>query len=527
MSVKRIPFRKMEYYSDRGSLSQNWKVIADRCVEGYLPLYSDVELNANEIDGNIFNFSFNREDGETCSLYLLAMDWLTNVITAYKITRNPIYKETFEKYFSMFGEYIKSGEYLKSKYSLFNDHVIYAQILLVCKALSVFDNITQCTSYIYIYIYEILNFFKNEYAPWLADEKNIVTHYNHGVFEVLGLLHLSVLFGDDPAAKKWVDLAMWQINKLYENAYYADGVNTENSMDYFKLNNSLYKQVVDFCDYYDIKGCKKITDNIKKSEKAIEYFAHSDLTLPQIGDGNVKSVNAANPHSACFKDSGMAVIKVGCVYLTFKMKTSTLDHAHNDVSSITARYKGTDFILDSGQYNYNKFSSPTVFLRSTAAHSGVFPLFADAMFKKGFCDSVGYSEITDFEVCDSSATVKGKYKINSVEICREINVTDSEIIVRDSWECKEPTAIRQRFVIPKKLLNGSMFVASERTVTATADGVSFKYEINTDIPTAKTVVGFGVASSKYNECEQTLLLDTVAENQTKGSVTAKISFTEE
>lgn len=57
---------------------------------------------------------------------------------------------------------------------------------------------------------------------------------------------------------------------------------------------------------------------------------------------------------------------------------------YDNLGSITARYKNIDFILDCGQYNYDRYTPINRYLRSSAGHSGFYPMFADNMFQKEF-----------------------------------------------------------------------------------------------------------------------------------------------
>ena len=106
-------------------------------------------------------------------------------------------------------------------------------------------------------------------------------------------------------------------------------------------------------------------------------------------------------------------------------------------------------------------------------------------------------------------------------------VSENEITVKDSWEAENPTTMRQRFVIPKELIEHSKFTASKRTLETTVNNCSFKFEIISSSENAFTEVQFGVASPIYYEYETTMLLDTYVQNSTSGEIIAKITFWEE
>lgn len=76
---------KMDFYTDRGFGSGYLKV-ADSCINGILVLWNDLYLNINDCEENIFCHQFEGSDLISKKEYLFAMDYLSNVLTAYKNT---------------------------------------------------------------------------------------------------------------------------------------------------------------------------------------------------------------------------------------------------------------------------------------------------------------------------------------------------------------------------------------------------------------------------------------------------------
>ena len=87
--------------------------------------------------------------------------------------------------------------------------------------------------------------------------------------------------------------------------------------------------------------------------------------------------------------------------------------------------------------------------------------------------------------------------------------------------------MRQRFIIPKELIENSTFTVSRRTLTSKVGNVNFKFEIISDKTSALTVVQFGISAPQYNSYEETMLLDTFSENGLDGEIFAKITFWED
>lgn len=501
---------KMDYYINR-SAEVDFLEIADRCVKGNLLLWDTYYLDTSGYKGNIFNVQF-ETDAVLKKEYLFAMDYLSYVLTAYQKTGKEIYKQTFEKLICEFHEYLQEHP------PFYSELPIYTQILLFIKALDILEKIPWQEDFFKLLL---------QYTDWLMDDKNYCFGNNHGLLEDLALLHISVLFQEKPEVKTWQERAIQRTTKLFDAAYYSDFANNENSIVYFDFNNYLYEQMIKFCNYYQISGTEKIEERLKKSKEVLNIFAHKDKSFPLIGDGEVFYGKESNPCSQLFPDIGIAIVKVEEVYLSLKEKTVFQAHAHADISSITIRYQDIDVIMDSGQYNYDRYSPVNRFLRSSAGHSGIFPVFADGMFLKEFCDAMKKSEITEFRHHGNYAGVKGEYQLKDVRVCREISVFPNEVIIKDSWSCEKPTVMRQRWVIPKELLPYSRFTASKRTLESRVGKIRFQYEIISETEQALTTVNFGVAAPRYNDYETTMLLDTIAENILSGEIIAKISFWEE
>lgn len=510
-----VIFNKMTYYYDRwenmGSLD-----IANKCLENCLYLWKNYSMTADMINGNIFFYRFSGKDARTKNEYLFTMDYMSILLSAYKMTKKEAYKNKFLELYHMFIEYVDTNDPLNNGIEL--DLPVLGQVLLVIKAIDVLGRIPKEN--------KIQDLFKR-YADWLMDRSTWITDHNHGLFQIIAQLHLSVCMPDFYPVQEWRQSAIEHLNLLYKRAYYGDYVNNEFSLSYFRYNNDLYTSICDFCNYYKIDGIKEIHSAIEETRKALNIFAHSDASFPVIGDGSVFYGNSWNMESKLFPEGNIAVVKIDELYFSFKNRTEFQSHAHIDLTSITARYKNIDFLIDSGQHNYDRYTPINRFVRSSAGHSSIFPLYADGLFLLDFCNRISYSRISDYDKDSDRARVVGEYKLDDVSVTREIKAERHTMVISDSWKCEKPTAIRQRFVIPQVLLENSRFSFDAHLLESKVEGIHFKYQIITDIPNALTTVQFGVAAPEYNMFETTMLLDTIAENTTEGKITAVITFEEE
>lgn len=512
MSESRYLLNKMEYYYDRGERLSNYIEIADKCTNGILVLWDKCALDSNAIEGNVFLHKFEGEDIRLKKEYLYTMDYLSCVLSAYRETGKEIYKTTFENYMEQFCEFIVSAG------PVFDELPVMGQILLVIKAIDVLGHLPHQNELIELLI---------RYTSWLMDDTNYFFDNNHGLFFDLTLLHASILLNMHPDAPSWQKHALDRTRKLFSVAYYNDCTNNEHSLAYFHHNNILYNIVIDFCKNYHIAGLSDMEYKLDRAKEALNTFAHKDGSFPVIGDGSVFYSDESNACSRLFPDIGIAVVKIKDLYLSFKCKMVFQSHAHTDISGITARYKDIDFVIDSGHYNYDRYTPINRFVRSSAGHSGIFPLFADDIFQKEFCQEVNSSDITEYSHNGGSACVKGQYQFRDVRVCRELLIYENEIIIKDSWKCDNPTTMRQRFVIPKELIEHCIFTVSQRLVETRVGNTCFKYQIIPSSEDAITEVQFGVAAPKYYEYETTMLLDTYVDSSISGEITARISFWEE
>lgn len=129
-----------------------------------------------------------------------------------------------------------------------------------------------------------------------------------------------------------------------------------------------------------------------------------------------------------------------------------------------------------------------------------------------------------YEHHGDNARVKGEYQLEDLIVSREILITQDGLIVKDCWIGQKPRAMRQRFVIPKELIEHSRFTASQRTLESKIGSLKFKYEIISDLENALTSVNFGVVSLQYHNYETAMLLDTITESNLSGKITAKSAF---
>lgn len=504
--------KKLDYYLDR-AYREDFIEIADRAIRGNIYLWNTYWLLSGEYEGNIFFHKFSGSDKKTKEEYLLSLDFCTYILKAYKVTGDSEYQKVFNLYFEQFLEYVRE-KLLFSGLPAFFELPIYAHTLLIAKAQDVIGDVKDS---------EIIEKLLIKYATYLTDKGNQILDNNHGVFEVLALLHLGKLLGEE----KWEKEAISQLDMLFANAYYDDYTNNENSLLYFNYNNNLYNSVIDFCKHYEIELGKEKENVVRNAKTAFETFVHKDGSVPIIGDGEKLSFPQHNEKSAVFPEFGIAVIKQKKQYLSFKTKTKSQPHAHLDVLSLTVNYDGLDIVADPGQYNYDRYTPINRFLRSSAGHSAVFPVFMDGVFLKEFCDKVKMTGFLAYEENGSNYLLKGGYEYQGIKVERTIDVYEGKILVTDRWNCDRPNVIRQRFIISPKIAENGRFIASEKVFKSQVDGKMITYRISEQENEGHMFIGFSPVSYEYDKYDMGLMIDFVSEVGLFGKVTMEITIKED
>lgn len=488
-------FNKLDFFIKRVG-EENAVEYADKCIFGLITLPHGYVVDIK--DGNIFEDEMEGDNLGIKREYLLSMDYVSRVILAYRSTGNEEYKFFFEKIIGQYCDYCKERDPLDM--GVAPELPIYGQVLMLVLAVNTFgENIPRLKELYDVFI---------KYSSWLTDKKNRISDNNHGVFQVLSLLHLSQLLGIKSDLKsEWEKYALDHLELLYRNAYYKDGSNNEHSIAYFKYNNTLYESVLEFCKYYKLQDLKKVLVNLEKPKKVLVSIADSDNKLPQIGDGKEVWASDYNNESVVLDELGLAVIKNKNVYLTYKVKTTSQSHAHIDLSSITLRYKNQDIVLDSGKYNFDKFTPINRYVRSSQGHSGFFPCYLDGFFMKDLIEKLELQKIFCYEKKELYELIEGGYSFDGIQTRRRIIVNGRSVKVIDSFNSDRSVMMRQRFVLPEEAINGQL-IMSKKLFEFRKKDFSVSFEVESDEISSYTVANFGVYSTEYGVYRNSLLLDT-------------------
>jgi hypothetical protein len=392
-----------------------------------------------DVTENIFNMASFDSAPRTNYLYLYSLQWLSPLIYAYEIDKNPEYLVKIDCIIGQFFKYLLKPS--RSEHLI--DHSIYVRSCVFIHALMVAPQDWAHRDSVVALLYA--------QGIWAYNDINHADN-NHGIMTDFGLLHLSQLFGDYMFAGDWKKKAISRINDMLGRHFDIDGFNDENSMFYFRYNIDLYTiHIARFCAMYSIHDIEMLDKTLELSKKSFADILWFDGGYPPIGDSDV-GINAGIPTniSRCFNEAGFAVIKGHGAYLSFKCGWSHTAHKHMDDASITLRYRDVDLICDSGRYNYDINHPIRQYCVSTDAHSGIYPYQSSSWTIKEYTSRISDAKITSFDETPTGTVAKCKYRFDrdSVYVTRTLMFGNTnKLTIIDTYSSNTPIRMRINFVL--------------------------------------------------------------------------------
>ena len=159
-----------------------------------------------------------------------------------------------------------------------------------------------------------------------------------------------------------------------------------------------------------------------------------------------------------FSESGFAVVKNEDIYLSLICGGRGVAHKHVDDTSITLRYRGVDVFIDGGSFNYDEKNPYRQYVRSAAAHTGLYLSSMERLSpKEYFRDLKPQARITDFIESENSVLINCQNVLldRKVVFKRSVLVAfPDEIAIKDSFELSEEfndDPVVQRFLFGKDI----------------------------------------------------------------------------
>lgn len=228
---------------------------------------------------------------------------------------------------------------------------------------------------------------------WLCNEKNYSKKTNHGFEQARLMISVAAELPGLPSANYALRLGLQRLQDEISFAFTAQGVHKENSPGYQWFMIKVLQEAKEMLDGYGLELPDVNFDKlISRAKKFLFAIALPDNTLPLIGDTQHKenqndyiskiTKNRKEPEGLSLFDyskSGYFIVKhksrqAGRTQLIFKNSHNSDYHRHNDDLSIYVTYDDILIFGDSGLYSHNKEDIGRKFVKSSWAHSTVFPL---------------------------------------------------------------------------------------------------------------------------------------------------------
>ncbi|NEX80250.1 hypothetical protein G4Z05_15575 [Bacillus thermocopriae] len=299
------------------------------------------------------------------------------------------------------------------------------------------------------------------HGHFLADQKNY-EDYNHGIFQDQALLELTVFFKHFKNCNEWQEIAISRLLARFNKDVSNSGVHREHSPAYHVVVHNLFIVIKDFMDYHKIQYPADFSQKLYLMQDFLAYMTKSNGYLPLVGDTGLSSAfnsieegHILNEHWAyrsskgkqgtlpekiffAYLDSGVALFRTDLnkhfknkIFWYFSCAFNSIIHKHADDLSFELQYKNTDFIVDSGKYNYKEKDEFRKYFRSVFAHNTIavdgktYPLNKEQIGKSLLFDS--------YEQSESYYVVQGCHELYSgIRIYRTmIQLRDQALIIHD------------------------------------------------------------------------------------------------
>ncbi len=200
---------------------------------------------------------------------------------------------------------------------------------------------------------------------------------NHGIFQMHGLVMLSLLFNDD----KGIRYGLNKIEYLIKQQFYPDGFHTENSVKYHLLVLKIFEKILPFHLY---KNHAQINTLLEKATACKKWTIFPDQNSLMIGDSNYTSYDIKLTKEVdtdtiykLFPDSGYLFVRSGfkikqdeAFMLFLQTSFKNITHRQSDDFNVLLYEYGINILVDAGNYSYDRCPERT-YVMSSRAHNTV------------------------------------------------------------------------------------------------------------------------------------------------------------
>jgi len=312
------------------------------------------------------------------------------------------------------------------------------------------------------------------HANFTAKPGNYAWWNNHGLFQSQALLQIGYFFPEIENSSDWLELSKSRITTRLLTNVTESGIFKEHSTAYHYLAVKLFIAIEEFCNYYNFE-IQKLSSTIHKMQEYMGYVAKLDGTVPMIGDSSAvqflqlpedsvtndfllyrmtngeQGVMPKN-NSIVYHDAGVAIFKNDWgketpLYLNFVNRYHSVAHKHSDDLSFVLSYGETDFLVDSGKYNYVEENPYRKYIRSTLAHNTI--TVDNVSYPINNSNDFGNPIVKNYYVSNDFSFIEASHSLyDGVEITRTLLFfSEGAIYIHDQIDSMEPHHYTQVFNI--------------------------------------------------------------------------------
>jgi len=440
--------------------------IADKLIDSneiFLLAYWEPYVYLN----NTINWSANPYQDMTWDYYFHSL-WMVNyLIDAYTLSNDDKYLIEASEIILSWNEANPNKENQSSP-SAWKDHATANRLTMY---VHFWDNYRNSNAYDFEFSNQFMTILQS-HAIFTAEQENYAYHNNHGLFQDQALLQIGLFFPEFNGSSDWVNLSLSRINTRVLTNVTDSGIFKEHSPSYHYLATKLFVKIKEFCDYYSIE-MPILEIAIDKMQEYMAHAAKLDGTVPMIGDSrrteyldvsedwvkneflryritNGKNGTPTINQSIVYKDAGVAIFKNDWendipLYLNFVNRYHSFAHKHSDDLSFVLSYGETDFLVDSGKYNFVEDNPYRKYIRSTLAHNTI--TVDNVSYPINNSNDFGNPIIKNYYVSNDFSFIQASHSLyDGVEITRTLLFfSDGAIYIHDQIDSMEPHHYTQVF----------------------------------------------------------------------------------
>lgn len=280
------------------------------------------------------------------------------------------------------------------------------------------------------------------HANWLCDDKNYVKN-NHGVMMDLSLCQFGIFISefDSFYSAVYIEKSLSRLDFMFDHTFDVNGYCTENSSSYHFVNLTLFRHIRNFICEHDLNfNVERWTLLLAKAELVGALLIRSDGSIPLIGDSESKigsyvaKNNAPLSPYGFYPDAGLFVFNDNNLFFTFRAGGVTFSHRHIDDLSVTLFYKGVDFIVDAGLYNYDINDPLRRWFISSKAHSSINLQSEAQVLFRNFESPAAMSRFLNCKVDSCNFDIAASHDLSKeATVNRAVSYNDRKIFVTDTF----------------------------------------------------------------------------------------------